>query len=68
MNRAERRRRTATIQRARLRWLRILDIPETPGRVGRCRRHNPADCGKPRCVTCHHDKLYNKPRRDEEAA
>ena len=68
-NRAERRHRTETKARARLRqwrdYYRMLSTDWDDPMFGKGRSKSHFDCGRARCVTCHWAKLTNQPRRQE---
>jgi hypothetical protein len=34
-------------------------LKEEPGRL---RKKHPLDCGHPKCINCHYDKVLNKPK------
>lgn len=60
MTRAERRARTQRIVQRRQKFARLWRKDSNPGRW---RKRHPLDCGCPRCVYCHSEKVFGKPRR-----
>ena len=64
MNRAERRRRTNVVAaRRRREWLDLMGEDHWCPGLGRSR--SLFDCGKPGCVACHYEKMFDLPRRQE---
>ena len=62
---AKRLQRTANVIKKQLRIAKAFGMTHILKQPHRLAKHHALDCGNPKCLVCHSDKIFNKPTLQE---
>jgi hypothetical protein len=63
---AKRLQRTANVIKKQLRIAKAFGMTHLLKQPHRLAKHHALDCGNPKCLVCHSDKVFNKPTLQEQ--